>query len=129
MYTKPNIFHRFCSAIESRSLKGTSAQKCGPPSTYLTVAAEAHFRVELWFSLAQFGYNHPTSADHGKYREEQWQTMMELVYQDRKNNMNAAWETRKAMLEGGDDVQEDSQSGEENAISEEEGTVDKKFWE
>ena len=128
MYTKPNIFHRFCSAIESGSLKGTSAQKCGPPSAYLTVAAEAHFRVELWFSLAQFGYNHPTSADHGKYREEQWQTMMELVYQDRKNNMNMAWETRKAMLEGGDEVQEDSQSGEENAVSEEEGTVDKKFW-
>ena len=129
MYTKPNIFHRFCSAIESGSLKGTSAQKCGPPSTYLTVAAEAHFRVELWFSLAQFGYNHPTSADHGKYREEQWQAMMELVFQDRKNNMNKAWETRKAMLEGGDDVQEDSQTGGENAISEEEGTVDKKFWE
>jgi hypothetical protein len=128
MYTKPNIFHRFCSAIESGSLKGTSAQKCGPPSTYLTVAAEAHFRVELWFSLAQFGYNHPTSADHGRYREEQWQAMMELVYQDRKNNMNMAWETRKTMLEGGDEVQEDSQSGEENAVSEEEGTVDKKFW-
>ena len=54
--------------------------------------------------------------------------MMELVFHDRKNNMNKAWETRKAMLEGGDDVQEDSQSGEENAISEEEGTVDKKFW-
>ena len=128
MYTKPNIFHRFCSAIESGSLKGTTARKCGPPSTYLTVAAEAHFRVELWFSLAQFGYNHPTSADHGKYREEQWRAMMELVFQDRKNNMNKAWETRKAMLEGGEDVQEDSQSGEENAISEEEGTVDKKFW-
>ena len=128
MYTKPNIFHRFCSAIESGSLKGTKPQKCGPPSAYLTVAAEAHFRVELWFSLAQFGFNHPTSTDHGKFREESWQTTMELVYQDRQNNMNMAWETRKAMLEGGDEVQEESQSGEENAVSEEEGTVDKKFW-
>ena len=54
--------------------------------------------------------------------------MMELVYQDRQNNMNMAWEARKAMLEGGDEVQEESQSGEENAVSEEEGTVDQKFW-
>ena len=55
--------------------------------------------------------------------------MMELVFQDRKNNMNKAWETRKAMLEGGEDAQEGSSSGEDNAISEDEGTVDKKFWE
>ena len=129
MYTKPNIFHRFCSAIESGSLKGTTARKCGTPSTYLTVAAEAHFRVEIWFSLAQFGYNHSTGAEHGKYREDQWREMMELVFEDRKNNMNKAWETRKAMLEGGEDAQQGCSSAEDTGPSEDEGTVDKKYWE
>ena len=66
MYRSPNIFHRFCSAIESGSLKETTARRCGPPNTYPTVAAEAHFRVEIWFSLVQFGYNHSTADDTGR---------------------------------------------------------------
>ena len=55
--------------------------------------------------------------------------MMELVFEDRKNNMNKAWETRKAMLEGGEDAQQGCSSAEDTGPSEDEGTVDKKYWE
>jgi hypothetical protein len=57
MYLNPVLYNLICSGIKSGKLKNTPKLK--QPSTLprlLTVAHEAHLRLELFFSLEQQGY-------------------------------------------------------------------------
>ena len=59
MYLNPVLYNLICSGIESGKLK--NAPKLKQPSTLprlLTIAHEAHLRLELFFSLEEQRYGH-----------------------------------------------------------------------
>ena len=53
--------------------------------------------------------------------------MIHYVFTDRQNNMAQAWEKRKAMLDGVEEVQDGSASEVNYPMSQEKGAVDQKF--
>jgi hypothetical protein len=65
MYLNPVLYDLLCSGIESGKLK--HYPKAKKPSTLrklITIAHEAHLRLELWFSLGKQEYHHDPSTAH-----------------------------------------------------------------
>jgi hypothetical protein len=95
MYLNPVLYDLLCSGLESGKLKNTPKLK--QPSTLprlLTVAHEAHLRLELFFSLQEQRYAHDPSNDHGARRIRLWLKLCEIVYSDRERNGAQAELTR-----------------------------------
>jgi hypothetical protein len=87
MYLNPVLYNLICSGIESGNLKNT--QKLKNPSTLprlLTVAHEAHLRLELFFSLEKQGYGHDPSTVHTARRIKLWGKLCDIVISDRERN-------------------------------------------
>ena len=65
MYLNPVLYDLICSGIESGKLK--NRPKLKQPSTLprlITVAHEAHLRLELFFALEKQRYGHDPSTEH-----------------------------------------------------------------
>ena len=95
MYLNPVLYNLICSGIESGKLKNTSKLK--KPSTLprlLTVAHEAHLRLELFFALEKQRYGHDPSIDHTGTRIRLWQKLCDIVISDRERNGAQAELTR-----------------------------------
>ena len=123
MYTHPNLFDKWCGGIESGNFRLNAAHPRAKPSTYLTVAHEAHFRLEMWYALKHYGYQHPINMQHNLDRREKWKICMTKVKQDRENNEREAFQKRQAAsgTENASNAIEESSSSEEDAI-------DQEFW-
>ena len=96
MYTHPNLFDKWCGGIESGNFRLNAAHPRVKPSKYLTVAHEAHFRLEMWYALRHYGYQHPINMQHNVDRHEKWTICMGNVKEDRANNEVEAFQKRQA---------------------------------
>ena len=63
-------------------------------SKTLTTAAEAHFRMELWYALSRHQFQHSKSTASYDSRVRSWKEMIPKVYKDRTDNEDAAWALR-----------------------------------
>jgi hypothetical protein len=125
MYLNPVLYNLICSGIESGKLK--NAPKLKQPSTLprlLTIAHEAHLRLELFFSLEEQRYGHDPSTDHGNKRIKLWKKLCDIVHSDRERNGEQAALTRS----GGASVSNDNVSDESEDESSEKPRINPKYY-
>ena len=60
----------------------------------MTVAHEAHLRLELYLALSRQRYNKKPNITLSVKRKLQWEKFCEIVYNDRNRNAEAAEEAR-----------------------------------
>ena len=111
MYLNPVLYDLLCSGIESGKLKNYPRVK--QPSTLrrlLTIASEAHIRLELFFTLEEQKYYHDPSTDHGKKRIRMWKKLCVIVKSDRDRNGEQAELIRRTGASSSDDVNVDDES-------------------
>jgi hypothetical protein len=105
MYLNPVVYDLLCSGIESGKLK--NYPKAKQPSTLprlVTIAHEAHIRLELFFSLEEQKFCHDPSTDHGLKRIRMWKKLLHRVKSDREKNGEQAELKRRACAPSSYDV-------------------------
>ena len=107
MYTYPLLFDLFCSGLESGKLRSTKAMPLSRIEQIITVAHEAHFRLELWFSLRGGNYSHNSSNHSIVERRMKFGEICRFVNQDRHENADKAFADRRA---AGPENENDSES-------------------
>ena len=76
----------------------------------MTIAHEANFRIELWFSLGKKSFRHQTYPSWLKVRAKIFKEFLQFVKDDRKNHLEDAWRTRRdAIVHTDDEVNQDSE--------------------
>jgi hypothetical protein len=86
MYKNTVVFDLFCLGLESGVLKLARKKNPTPLSKLITVAHEAHFRLELWLALTKQGFRHKTTIAWNDKRKEFLDEFCKLVVKDRKDN-------------------------------------------
>ena len=61
----------------------------------ITVPHEAHFRLELWFSLRGGNYSHDSSKQNINERRAKFAEFCRYVNQDRNDNADKAFDNRR----------------------------------
>ena len=115
MYLNPVLYDLICSGLESGKLK--HYPKAKKPSTLrnlITIAHEAHLRLELWFSLGEQRYHHDPATAHGAKRIRMWKKMMKYVKADRERNAEIAEKTRSPGASSSDNVYVDDDSDDDD---------------
>ena len=107
MYTYPLLFDLFCAGLESGKLRSTKAMPLSRIEQIITVAHEAHFRLELWFSLRGGNYSHNSSNHSIGERRMKFGEICRFVNQDRHENADKAFADRRA---AGPENENDSES-------------------
>ena len=104
MYLHPNLYNHFCLGMESGKLRGMEVrtQTCALQDM-LSIAYEAHFRLELYLACGTQGYRHSYSADALKARAAQFSNTCRAVKSDREENGIAAWHCRQTHLRASGD--------------------------
>ncbi len=74
MYTYEKLFDMFCAALESGRFRGTEQMPISPIENLITVAHEAHFRLELWYALRAQSFRHDTAKSAQEERKENTST-------------------------------------------------------
>ena len=69
MYKYDVLFDQFCGGIESGIMRNSPSRPRGDLSQYITIAFEAHFRLEIWYALSCFNFKHYNDNDAGIERE------------------------------------------------------------
>ena len=80
----------------------------------ITVAHEAHFRLELWFSLRGANHSHDSSKQSINERRAKFGEFCRCVNEDRHDNADKAFENRRASgppTENDSDSEDDSDDG------------------
>ena len=62
----------------------------------ITIAHEAHFRLELWYTLSKVDFSHSSKVTHIAKRKENFIAFCKLVIKDRLHNEAAAFAQRLA---------------------------------
>jgi len=119
MYAHPALFDLFCAGLESGRFRSTKkVTNMAPIEELITVAHEAHFRLELWYSLRYT--RHDSSKQNITERHDKFGEFCRYVIADRHDNATAAFTKRIA---GGPPVVDDAASN-----SDEDDGVDTDFW-
>ena len=114
MYTYEKLFDLFCVALESGRFRGTDQMPISPIENLITVAHEAHFRLELWYALTAQSFRHDTARVACEERAEKHHNLCKLVAQDRRDNGTLAFKTRNSTTANNDDdsdISDDSDEG------------------
>ena len=94
MYLNPALYNLLCCGVESGKLKGGTKQKRSSLRQLMTVAHEAHLRLELYLALSRQRFNKKSNIVLSKERKVEWEAFCELVFNDRNRNAEAAEEAR-----------------------------------
>ena len=126
MYLNPALYNLLCCGVESGKLKGgTKLKQRSSLRELMTVAHEAHLRLELYLALTRQRFNKNSKKDLSIDRKVLWEAFCELVFNDRELNAEAAEEARLrgvGVLVGGANVDE----GADEEVSK--PLVDKKYF-
>jgi hypothetical protein len=79
---------------DSGNTKGIATHKPKHVTKILTIAAEAHIRLEAWLALSKRNYRHTPSMDEQVGRRHKWKELARLVHKDRTDNADAAPDLR-----------------------------------
>jgi hypothetical protein len=108
MYLNSVLFNLFCGGLESGMLRLTMNVPFTPIRDLITVAHEAHFRMELYYALERQRYRHSVTHAWALERRTIWLEFCELVLQDRQANEITASQARLATLNQPDDASDAS---------------------
>lgn len=117
MYTYPKLFDLFCAGLESGRLRGTKPMPISPIESLITVAHEAHFRLELWYAMALTRYRHTISRAYITERFQKHAEVCQMVAQDRRENGTAAFKHRNATVSHIDDDEKESSNDSDDGVS------------
>jgi hypothetical protein len=120
MYTYENLFDLFCAALESGRFRATNQMPISPIENLITVAHEAHFRLELWYALTAQSFRHDTARIACEERAEKHHNLCLLVAQDRRENGTLAFNNRNCTHATNDDDSDHSDDSD--------GGVDSQFY-
>jgi len=99
MYKNSVVYSLFCQGLESGELKHSKRLPPTTISSLITIAHEAHFRLELWFSLSKPDFAHTSKVTHMTKRKELFLAFCKFVKQDRLDNEAQAHAQRLASEE------------------------------
>ena len=88
------MHRKWLVGLESGNIKGIPTSKPKHITKILTIAAEAHVRLEIWLALSKRNFRHAPSMDEQISRRRKWRELARLVHKDRKNNADTAHESR-----------------------------------
>jgi len=94
MYLNPTLYNLLCCGVESGKLKGGRKQSPSSLRRLMTIAHEAHLRLELCLALSRQRYNKKPNTILQKERKVQWKKFCVTVYNDRERNADAAEQAR-----------------------------------
>ena len=98
MYQNEVLYRKWLVGLESGGIKGIPPTKPQRIGKLITIAAEAHVRLELWLALAKRSFRHSPALEDQIYRRRKWKELARLVYQDRTENADAAHALRLSKL-------------------------------
>ena len=98
MYTNPKVYNKWAEGIESGKLRSTKFVEPRPISKSITIAHEAHFRLDLFLTLQKRGYRHGPGHLEAKSRTKMWNGLLRKVFEDRQNNEASAHDKRMTDL-------------------------------
>jgi hypothetical protein len=116
MYTYEKVFDLFCAALESGRFRGTEQMPISPIENLITVAHEAHFRLELWYALQAQSFRHDTAKSAQEERKEKHTNLCMLVAQDRRENGTLAYRHRNTTRASNDDESENSDDDSDEGV-------------
>ena len=117
MYAYPKLFDLFCAGLESGRLRGTKQMSISPIELLITVAHEAHFRLELWYALSLTRYRHTISKTYVSERFEKHAEFSKFVAQDRRATGTAAFNLRNSAVKMDTEHDKDSSSDSDDGVS------------
>ena len=117
MYAYPKFFDLFCAGLESGRLRGSKQMSISPIEELITVAYEAHFRLELWYALAHTRYSHTIAKQYVSDRFEKHAEFCQFVAQDRRENGTAAFKLRNSTVSKVNDDDKDSSTDSDDGVS------------
>ena len=97
LYLNPALYNLLCCGLESGKLKNGKKQGFSSLRCLITVAHEAHLRLELFLALKRQRYHKKPNKSLGRDRKLMWEKLCEIVFEDRSCNAEAAERER---LEG-----------------------------
>jgi hypothetical protein len=116
MYNYPRLFDLFCAGLESGRIRGSKKSGRTPIEDLITVAHEAHFRLELWHALVIQAFRHEPSKTTRDERFEKHHTLCGLVAQERRENASNAFKHRCQNTEASDDDSDAYSSDDETGV-------------
>jgi hypothetical protein len=116
LYTNKTVYAKWTEGLESGKLRSTKFVEPGPISKTITIAHEAHFRLDLYLTLQKRGYRHAPGHTEAKTRKKMWLKLLKLVDEDRKANGDAAHDQRMNDIypDGLPDAEEDGMESDED---------------
>ena len=90
MYLNPALYNLLCCGLESGKLKNGKKQGLSSLRCLITVAHEAHLRLELYLALKRQRYHKKPNTTNKTRRTLMWEQFCELVYNDRFRTAEAA---------------------------------------
>ena len=109
MYNNAVVFNLFCLGLESGMLKMARTMTPTRILKLITIAHEAHFRLELWLALSKQGFRHKTTSAWTDKRKEYWDEFCKIVAEDRRDNAETASDNRL-----GENAEQNAQSSDED---------------
>jgi hypothetical protein len=94
MYKNSTVFTLLCQGLESGELKHSKRLQPATISSLITIAHEAHFRLELWYTLSKVNFSHTSKVTHIAKRKDNFLIFCKLVKKDRLDNEAAAFAQR-----------------------------------
>ena len=94
MYLNPTLYNLLCCGVESGKLKCGTKQSPSSLRRLMTVAHEAHLRLELCLALTRQRFHKKPNTILQKERKLQWKKFCVIVYNDRDRNAEAAEQAR-----------------------------------
>ena len=117
MYEYPKLFDLFCAGLESGKLRGTKRVSITPIEELITVAHEAHFRLELWYALALTRFRHTIKRTYIEERFEKHAEFCKMVAQGRRESGTAAFKHRNSAVANVLDDNADTSSDSDDGVS------------
>ena len=98
LYTNQKVYNKWAEGMESGKLRSTKFVDPRTISKSITIAHEAHFRLDLYLTLQKRGYRHGPGPIEAKSRKKMWNKLLRKVYEDRQNNEASAHDKRMKAL-------------------------------
>ena len=114
-YKHKNLYHCFCSGIESGMMRGlTESPNTKRLEDLLSVGTETHLRAELRCTLSEYGWFHNIGKNHRVARLKTFEVRGQVVREGRSKCGDKAWERRQEDMDSESDEDEDGEDEEED---------------
>ena len=129
MYKYHVLFDQFCGGIESGIMRNSPARPRGDLSEFITIAFEAHFRLELWYALSCYNFKHNNDSEAAIERQDNWRQLLQMVKEDRDENLQDANGFRLKSYANEQHANDDDEDmGEDFSLEAGDSDIDDQYW-